>query len=142
MVRHSWSNKSNHSINDILFQRVTILLFPELQRTHHLSLSSRSGHVSYVSHQPFLLVLSHRDDTDFSRASDQGKAPPHPVHFIPISTDPTQQRMCVGRHMANNSLFIAIATILWAAKISPVLDEAGKPVIPDTLEAVSDRLVV
>lgn len=44
--------------------------------------------------------------------------------------------------MANNSLFISIATILWAATISPIMDEAGKPVIPDTLEAVSDRLVV
>jgi len=36
--------------------------------------------------------------------------------------------------MANISLFIDIASILWAANISPVQDEAGKPIIPDTLE--------
>ena len=38
--------------------------------------------------------------------------------------------------MANNALFINIATILWAADISAVKDEAGKPIIPNTLETV------
>ena len=44
--------------------------------------------------------------------------------------------------MANNSVFINIATILWAADVVALKDEAGKPIIPDTLETVSAKLVV
>lgn len=44
--------------------------------------------------------------------------------------------------MANNSLFIYIASILWAASISPAKNEAGKPIIPDTLETVNATVVV
>jgi len=44
--------------------------------------------------------------------------------------------------MANNSLFINIASILWAAKISAVKDEAGKPIIPDTLETLQAAVVM
>ena len=51
-------------------------------------------------------------------------------------------RICPGRHLANNELFINIATILWAADISAVKDEAGKPIIPNTLETVNNGLVV
>ena len=47
-------------------------------------------------------------------------------------------RICVGRHMANNALFIDIATLLWAANISALKDEQGKPTLPDTL-ALSAR---
>ena len=50
--------------------------------------------------------------------------------------------MCPGRHLVNNELFINIATILWAADISAVKDEVGKPIVPDTLEHVNDGLVV
>jgi cytochrome P450 len=35
-------------------------------------------------------------------------------------------RICVGRHMANNSLFINIATLLWAAKIERKEDASGR----------------
>ena len=38
--------------------------------------------------------------------------------------------------MANNSLFLNIATVLWAASISAQKDEEGNPILPDTLEAV------
>jgi len=41
-------------------------------------------------------------------------------------------RICVGRHLANNALFINIASILWSCKISPAIDHVGKPMIPDT----------
>ncbi|THU89041.1 cytochrome P450 [Dendrothele bispora CBS 962.96] len=34
-------------------------------------------------------------------------------------------RTCVGRHVANNSLFITIATILWAMTISPIKETNG-----------------
>ena len=43
--------------------------------------------------------------------------------------------------MANNALFINITTILWAADISAVKDEAGQPMIPDTLETVMGETV-
>ena len=39
--------------------------------------------------------------------------------------------------MANVSLFIEIASILWAANVSAVKDEAGVPIIPDTLETIN-----
>ncbi|KAK7462918.1 hypothetical protein VKT23_007498 [Stygiomarasmius scandens] len=43
-------------------------------------------------------------------------------------------RVCVGRHVANNFLFIAFATILWAMKIEPIKDAAGNEILPDTSE--------
>lgn len=49
-------------------------------------------------------------------------------------------RICVGQHMANSALFINIASILWAVNISPVKDEVGKPIIPNTLETISSGL--
>ena len=39
--------------------------------------------------------------------------------------------------MANATLFIEIASVLWAANISAVKDEAGVPITPDTLETVN-----
>jgi len=51
-------------------------------------------------------------------------------------------RICLGRRMANASLFINIASILWSASVSPMMDEAGKPIIPDTLETVNSGVVV
>jgi len=44
--------------------------------------------------------------------------------------------------MANQALFINIATILWAANISAVKDEAGKTIIPNTFEAVNSGLAM
>ncbi|KAI0664172.1 cytochrome P450 [Cubamyces menziesii] len=41
------------------------------------------------------------------------------------------RRICVGMHLAQNSLFIAVARILWAFDVLPALDEAGQPIIPD-----------
>jgi len=43
--------------------------------------------------------------------------------------------------MANNALFITIATILWAADVSAVRDEAGDPIIPNTLETANSAVV-
>lgn len=43
--------------------------------------------------------------------------------------------------MANDALFINIASLLWAANISPLLDETGKPIIPSTLETAGAELV-
>jgi len=38
--------------------------------------------------------------------------------------------------MANNSLFLNIATVLWAANVYALKDERGNPILPDTLEAI------
>jgi hypothetical protein len=42
------------------------------------------------------------------------------------------RRICVGKHLANDSLFIRTARILWAATLECAKDENGKDIIPDT----------
>ena len=42
------------------------------------------------------------------------------------------RRVCVGKHLANDSLFIHTARILWAATIQCARDENGKERRPDT----------
>lgn len=41
------------------------------------------------------------------------------------------KRNCVGKHVANNTMFIAFAVILWAMKIVPAKDEDGKDIPVD-----------
>ncbi|KAF5372156.1 hypothetical protein D9758_005102 [Tetrapyrgos nigripes] len=41
------------------------------------------------------------------------------------------QRICVGRHVANNTLFMAAATILWTMRLEGVKDSDGNVVVPD-----------
>ncbi|KAI0052742.1 cytochrome P450 [Auriscalpium vulgare] len=52
------------------------------------------------------------------------------------------RRLCVGRHVANNSLFIDIAITLWAANIERPKGPDGKPVFLDVDGFVEDGLVV
>ena len=52
------------------------------------------------------------------------------------------RRLCVGRHVANNSLFIDIAVLLWALKIERKKDAAGKLLPLDVDGFVEDGLVV
>ncbi|KAI0060313.1 cytochrome P450 [Artomyces pyxidatus] len=47
------------------------------------------------------------------------------------------RRICVGRHVANDSLFIDIATVLWAATLEPAKDSSGKT-IPLDVESYTD----
>ena len=42
------------------------------------------------------------------------------------------RRICPGRHVARNSLWIAVARLLWAFDIQPELTSAGEPVPVDT----------
>jgi cytochrome P450 len=42
------------------------------------------------------------------------------------------RRVCVGRHLVNDSLFIHTARILWAATLKCGRDANGKEVPPDT----------
>ena len=46
-------------------------------------------------------------------------------------------RICLGRNIANASLFIDIASILWAVNISAVKDETGNSIVPNTLETLN-----
>jgi cytochrome P450 len=39
---------------------------------------------------------------------------------------------CVRRHAANDSLFIDISMVLWAARLEPAHGEIGKEIPPDT----------
>lgn len=52
------------------------------------------------------------------------------------------RRLCVGRHVANNSLFIDIAILLWALKIERKKDASGKLLPLDVDGFVEDGLVV
>lgn len=72
---------------------------------------------------------------------------PSPDTFLPerflTSTHPRLQldtfdlpfgfgrRICVGMHLALNSVFINVARILWAFDIQPAVDADGKAIIPD-----------
>lgn len=58
----------------------------------------------------------------------------HPHLYLP--------RICVGMHFANQQLFIAIATILWAADIRAQVDEAGKPMYPSANDVIDKGIVV
>ena len=42
------------------------------------------------------------------------------------------RRVCVGKHLANESLFIRTAMILWATTLKCARDENGKELQPDT----------
>ncbi|KAJ4479616.1 cytochrome P450 [Lentinula edodes] len=44
------------------------------------------------------------------------------------------KRICVARHVANNSLFIHIAFLLWALNISAEIDADGNRNLPDSLQ--------
>ncbi|KAI0300121.1 cytochrome P450 [Multifurca ochricompacta] len=41
------------------------------------------------------------------------------------------KRICVGRHVANDTMFIAFAIVLWAMKLVPVKDEYGMDIPVD-----------
>ncbi|KAI0768206.1 cytochrome P450 [Trametes elegans] len=70
---------------------------------------------------------------------------PSPEEFRPErfleSNDPRLQdfelpfgfgrRICVGMHLAQNSLFISISRVLWAFDILPELGADGQPLLPD-----------
>jgi cytochrome P450 len=42
------------------------------------------------------------------------------------------RRTCVGKHVANDSLFLTMATVLWAANLERVRDRSGEEVPLDT----------
>ena len=52
------------------------------------------------------------------------------------------RRVCVGKHVANNSLFIDFAMMLWACTIEPGKDEKGNVIPIDVDGCIEDGLVV
>ena len=52
------------------------------------------------------------------------------------------RRACVGRHAANESLFISMATVLWALKLECPRDENGQEVPLDTETPVDAGMVL
>ncbi|KAF5365846.1 hypothetical protein D9757_012801 [Collybiopsis confluens] len=52
------------------------------------------------------------------------------------------RRLCVGRHVANQSLFIDIALMLWALNIENPVDANGKPAPIDVDGFIDDGLVM
>ncbi|KZS90977.1 cytochrome P450, partial [Sistotremastrum niveocremeum HHB9708] len=61
-------------------------------------------------------------------ASDEG-AQPFLHQSSPVAY--TRARICPGRHVALSWMWITIATLLAVFKISPELDDDGKPILPD-----------
>ncbi|KAJ7940382.1 cytochrome P450 [Mycena leptocephala] len=52
------------------------------------------------------------------------------------------RRICVGRHVANRTLFIQMALILWSFNISPGKDADGNTVLPDPDAMIASGVVV
>lgn len=52
------------------------------------------------------------------------------------------RRACVGKHAANDSLFISIAAVLWAMSLECPRDESGKEVPLDTDTTVDTGMVL
>jgi hypothetical protein len=50
--------------------------------------------------------------------------------------------ICVGMHFANQTLFINIATILWALDIKPTTDKDGVPKLPSLTRWKDDGIFV
>jgi cytochrome P450 len=51
------------------------------------------------------------------------------------------RRACVGKHMANETLFISMATVLWAVKLECPRDDNGREVPLDTETTVDTGMV-
>jgi Cytochrome P450 len=52
------------------------------------------------------------------------------------------RRTCVGKHVVNDSLFINMATVLWALRLEGSRDESGMEVPLDTDSSVDTGLVL
>jgi len=50
-------------------------------------------------------------------------------------------RICAGLHVADRSVFINSASILWAFDVAPAKDEAGKPIPLDLSPTAFDDAV-
>jgi cytochrome P450 len=51
------------------------------------------------------------------------------------------KRRCVGRHVANDTMFIAFAVMLWAMQIVPAKDENGREIPVDVDDYIDNGMV-
>ncbi|KAJ7690176.1 cytochrome P450 [Mycena olivaceomarginata] len=52
------------------------------------------------------------------------------------------RRICVGRHVSKNSMFIEIACLLWSFNIGPGKNKDDNIVLPDPTDSIDEGLVV
>jgi cytochrome P450 len=52
------------------------------------------------------------------------------------------RRICIGKHLANESLFIYTARILWAATLECAKDENGNDLLPDSSAFIDEGLIM
>ncbi|KAF5374224.1 hypothetical protein D9758_004661 [Tetrapyrgos nigripes] len=101
------------------------------------------GNVWAMNHDP--TIFPDHDEFRPERFLDETGT----VHVVPADTRNQGhvtfgfgRRICVGLNFANQSLFIDIATLLWAASIEPAYDEAGAEIVPSTTDYVDEGIVV
>ncbi|KAI0088549.1 cytochrome P450 [Irpex rosettiformis] len=78
----------------------------------------------------------------FLDESGKNEVVPSGTHNMGHVTFGFGRRNCIGLHFANQSLFIVMATMLWAMDILPPIDENGKVVIPPTNQWRDDGIIV
>lgn len=66
------------------------------------------------------------------RFMKSGTMEPNPDTPFPVAAFGFGRRICPGQHLAYESLWIAVASVLAAYDITPALDDEGRPVIPTT----------
>ncbi|KAI0032975.1 cytochrome P450 [Vararia minispora EC-137] len=90
------------------------------------------GNINAISHDPELF-----DEPDvFTPERFLNATHPRLVDFdLPFGFG---RRICPGRAVAEQALFIVIARMLWAFDFSPAIDDAGRPLLPNPNAATSN----
>ncbi|KAL0566381.1 hypothetical protein V5O48_015634 [Marasmius crinis-equi] len=83
-----------------------------------------------------------RPERHLDKETDQLKKPLPDTHGDSHVTFGFGRRVCVGKHVANNSLLIGAVCLLWAMSFSPNDDESGKPILPDTFAWIDGSLAL
>jgi cytochrome P450 len=76
-----------------------------------------------VDHPREFDPIRHIGDPSGSQESAVNPDPKKRDHY----TFGAGRRICPGIHIADRSLFIAVARLLWGFKIEPIYDQSGKP---------------
>ncbi len=51
-------------------------------------------------------------------------------------------RLCAGKHLADQTVFIDIASFIWAFSVQKATDEKGLPITPSRDATINDGVVV
>jgi cytochrome P450 len=117
---------------------VTFAALPSLPRSFLTTIFQGAGDKS---------LLQTPDATSFNPErflDEHGKLIPGPVETRDDghSAYGFGRRACVGKHAANDSLFIDMATVLWAAQLEHARDENGKEIPLDSETPVDSGMVL